>query len=170
MGMCENCGCAVPSGTDATKPELCSACVSEYQSLHCIMLRYARPSEKDIFKWYADAVQRTESPDFHEVDQRVLHAAIGMATEVGELLDAVKKAAFYGKRLDMVNLFEEAGDIQWYFMLLCVACGWSVPAILQANVEKLQHRYPKQFENFKALNRDLHGERQVLEDGHNGNV
>lgn len=183
MEACENCGSSTLGNTDATQPVLCAECASEWLSLRTIMLRHAKDAPDDtglfipagqgakaMFEWYGKAVQRTESPYFYQVDPRIVHAAFGLATEAGEILDAVKKAMFYGDRLDLVNLFEEGGDLMWYFMLLCLACDWSVPAILEANVLKLKHRYPEKFEQFQALNRDLQGERQVLEDEHDGSV
>lgn len=51
-----------------------------------------------------------------------LHAAIGVATEIGELLDGFKKAIFYntdvnhlsGQYVDIQNIKEEVGDVLWY--------------------------------------------------------
>lgn len=45
------------------------------------------------------------------------HAAIGMMTEAGELLDCYKKLMVYGKELDLINLREEVGDCMWYALL-----------------------------------------------------
>ena len=73
-------------------------------------------------KDYKEAALRTESNDFEAIQKRIsskrnirlLHAGIGLATESGEFLDALKKAIFYGKELDRVNLQEEIGDLLWY--------------------------------------------------------
>lgn len=55
----------------------------------------------------------------HGTIERLLHAAIGLCTESGELLDAYKKHIFYGKPLDHVNIKEELGDICWYMAIVC---------------------------------------------------
>ena len=42
------------------------------------------------------------------------HCALGLVTEVAEIVDQYKKHWFYNKPLDMVNIKEEIGDILWY--------------------------------------------------------
>ncbi len=42
------------------------------------------------------------------------HARFGYKTEIGEALDAIKRNYFYGKPFNLVNFFEEMGDILWY--------------------------------------------------------
>ena len=69
---------------------------------------------------YVENAILTNSQDFDAIRARLtnrniqlLHAAIGAATEAGELLDAIKKALFYGKEVDEVNFKEEIGDACW---------------------------------------------------------
>lgn len=94
---------------------------------------------------------------------RLLHAAIGKATEAGELLDALKKHIFYGKPLDMVNVLEEVGDGFWYDAIICDVSGVTFQQIQERNIAKLRARYPQKFEAEQAINRDLDAERRVLE-------
>ena len=47
----------------------------------------------------------------------VLHALLGFKTEHAEIVDAIKKQ-FYGKPLDIVNIGEEIGDMEWYLASL----------------------------------------------------
>lgn len=47
-------------------------------------------------------------------EQHFVHMALGLAGEIGEFIDAVKKHVIYGKPLDTVNLTEETGDDFWY--------------------------------------------------------
>ena len=94
----------------------------------------------------------------------VLHGALGISTEAGEILDAVKKSIFYGKPFDLVNLQEEIGDCFWYLAILAKEAGMSFEDIMAQNIAKLKARYPDKFTEEKALNRDLEGERSVLED------
>ena len=46
--------------------------------------------------------------------KHVEHMALGMAGEMGEIIDAIKRSEIYGKELDKVNLAEEVGDVFWY--------------------------------------------------------
>lgn len=48
----------------------------------------------------------------------VLHASLGLSTELGELLDIYKRNIFYKKTLDLVHIKEELGDIMWYLAIL----------------------------------------------------
>ena len=44
----------------------------------------------------------------------MLHMAVGVSGEAGELLDAVKKATVYQKEIDRENIIEELGDLEFY--------------------------------------------------------
>jgi NTP pyrophosphatase (non-canonical NTP hydrolase) len=94
---------------------------------------------------------------------RILHGTLGVATEGGELLDALKKYVFYGKELDVVNVAEEIGDVLWYLNLLLDELNIPLEKIMEQNIEKLTARYGEKFSAFRALNRDLEKEREVLE-------
>ncbi len=96
---------------------------------------------------------------------RLLHAALGIATEAGELLDAIKKHLFYGKPLDFPNLVEESGDVRWYMEQLYDVLRTTDSEVRRVNTLKLlTKRYKKgQFEQGAALQRDLAAERQLLE-------
>lgn len=97
------------------------------------------------------------------VNSRLLHAIIGVCTEGGEALDVMKKNLFYGKEIDKTNLIEELGDLLWYIQLAADELGTTIPEIIQANIAKLRERYPVEFSEEKALERDLDKERSVLE-------
>lgn len=112
---------------------------------------------------YVKQVLRTESPNFTDINTRILHGVIGCCTESGELLDAVKKSLFYRKTLDVVNIKEELGDLLWYVALVSAEIGWSFEEIMDANIAKLTKRYPEQFTEELAVNRDLKEERKTLE-------
>jgi NTP pyrophosphatase (non-canonical NTP hydrolase) len=94
---------------------------------------------------------------------RILHAAMGLCTESGELMDAVKKHLLYGKDIDYINLQEEAGDMFWYAALLADAVGFTFEDTFDKNIAKLRARYPNKFTEHDALNRNLEIERQILE-------
>lgn len=114
---------------------------------------------------YIDEAFKTLSLEMHDFDRHMLHAAIGIATESGELLDALKKSIFYGRELDRTNLIEEMGDLFWYCAIMCHQLGVSFEDVQQVNIAKLRKRYGGAFTSEAAINRDLEAERQILEDG-----
>lgn len=71
------------------------------------------------------------------------HMATGIAGESGELLDAVKKVVAYDKRLDLENVIEELGDLEFYMEGLRNALDISRDQTLDHNYNKLMNkRYP----------------------------
>lgn len=70
-----------------------------------------------------------------------MHAAIGVAGEAGELLDAVKKHVIYNKPLDRENVVEELGDLEFYMEQLRQNIGVTREETLAANIAKLEIRY-----------------------------
>jgi NTP pyrophosphatase (non-canonical NTP hydrolase) len=69
------------------------------------------------------------------------HAAMGIAGEAGELLDAIKKHWAYGKPLDIENVIEELGDLEFYMQALRIQIGVPRSFIIDKNVAKLSKRY-----------------------------
>ena len=74
-------------------------------------------------------------------DAHLMHMAIGVAGEAGELLDAVKKAVIYRKPLDRENVIEELGDLEFYMEGLRQGLGISRDECITANIAKLSKRY-----------------------------
>lgn len=120
---------------------------------------------------YVQNVLRSESPVTNELRNRLqnedtirlLHAAMGMATEAGEFLDMLKKHIFYGKPMDFVNAKEEVGDQMWYAGLAIDVLQTTFNEVLTVNISKLKARYPEKFTEEAAINRDLTTERNILE-------
>lgn len=84
----------------------------------------------------------------------MMHMAVGISGEAGELLDAVKKHAIYQKELDFENVKEEAGDILFYLTGLLNDVGITLNECIEANREKLSKRYPnKCYSNADAIKR-----------------
>ena len=80
----------------------------------------------------------------------LLHMAIGISGEAGELLDAVKKHAVYQKPLDLENVIEELGDLEFYLCGLRLALGVTRGDTLAANTSKLGVRYAAGYSNEAA--------------------
>ena len=100
---------------------------------------------------YVHLSGRTEPhnlPVWTEDQQRMIHAALGLSTELGELIDPIKRHVIYGKPLSedmIINMREELGDALWYVAILCRVFGWSLEGIMRDNVAKLLQRYPEKF-------------------------
>ncbi len=107
-----------------------------------------------------DAVRERLS---QEEAARLFHYFVGIGTESGELLDALKKAIIYGKTLDKVNLKEEIGDVLWYVARALDVLNLTFEEVMDVNINKLKARYGEKFTEYAALNRDLEKERKVLE-------
>ena len=74
-------------------------------------------------------------------EAHLLHMAIGIAGEAGELLDAIKKHVIYQKPLDFDNVVEELGDLEFYMEGLRSGLPVSRDITLQHNIDKLSRRY-----------------------------
>ena len=84
----------------------------------------------------------------------LLHMAVGVSGEAGELLDAVKKAVIYNKEMDLENIIEELGDLEFYMSKIRQIVGVTREEILQRNIDKLSVRYAKgKYSNDQAQER-----------------
>jgi NTP pyrophosphatase (non-canonical NTP hydrolase) len=75
------------------------------------------------------------------LEAHLLHMAVGIAGEAGELLDAIKKAVIYKKPLDIDNVIEELGDLEFYMEGLRQGTTISRELVLAQNIAKLSKRY-----------------------------
>jgi hypothetical protein len=79
-----------------------------------------------------------------ESDYELNHMSLGLCGEIGELIDAYKKAAVYRKPLDNENIIEEFGDISFY------TC--SISYIIRSNVRYSEILHSMS-ELFQAINK-----------------
>ena len=80
----------------------------------------------------------------------LLHMAIGISGEAGELLDAVKKHCIYNQPMDFKNITEELGDLEFYMQGVRNILGISRTEIINENMNKLNKRYSEQYTNEQA--------------------
>lgn len=113
---------------------------------------------EDLPRWISDVAEEDEAA------RNIIHAIIGKATEAGELLELLHATAINGEPFDVANAGEEIGDGFWYDALLARACGRTFDGIQRTNIAKLRHRFPDRFTEYDANNRDLFGERRILEE------
>lgn len=105
--------------------------------------------ESDAFeKDHADLVARLAKPggdiiaNLTPESAHLWHMGTGVAGEGGELLDATKKYAVYGRPLDRENVIEELGDLEFYMRGVREAIGVTRSEVLAYNISKLNKRYP----------------------------
>lgn len=91
---------------------------------------------------------------------RVFHGIVGIATEAGELVEALNASQ---NTIDTTNVLEEIGDLNWYSAILIDELKGDFEKVLTANIEKLKARFPEKFSNEHAINRNVEIERKVLE-------
>lgn len=87
-------------------------------------------------------------------EAHMVHMVLGLAGEVGELVDAIKKPVVYRKVMDIQNVIEELGDIEFYIEGLRQALQITREETLEANYEKLmKKRYPNGYSDAAAIER-----------------
>ncbi len=97
-----------------------------------------------------------------EEAENYIHGVIGIATEAGELLEAMRDA-INGNALDRVNVKEEIGDVKWYAAILAKVARFMWGDDERVNIAKLRARFPERFTEYDANNRNLDNERSILE-------
>lgn len=79
--------------------------------------------------------------DLNPTTAHLLHMAVGVSGEAGELLDAIKKCALYRKNLDRANVVEEIADIRFYLAGLMNSLNITEAELFQQEERKLTSRY-----------------------------
>ncbi len=90
---------------------------------------------------------------FTSVEGQILNASLGLAGEVGECVDHIKKGIFHGHKLNKDYVKKELGDIAWYIALMCDALDLSMDDVYRENILKLEKRYPNGFDKGQSINR-----------------
>lgn len=97
-------------------------------------------------------------------DMQLIHAALGVTSEAGEVADAIKANLVYGKGRDTINIVEELGDLLWFVNLAAQTLEIPLSKVLEANLAKLGVRYDEGFSQAKALGRTKELERAAIEE------
>lgn len=103
---------------------------------------------------YPDFVAALAKPMATPMDN-ILHMAVGLAGEAGELLDAVKKGWAYNKPLDFANMIEELGDALFYIQGMLNFLGLEPDTVIRMNQHKLLKRFPN------VAYSDLHAQQRL---------
>lgn len=89
------------------------------------------------FKEYQELAKTTAIyPD----NARIFYPALGLAGEVGEVCEKVKKHIRDGRELDKEDLTKELGDVLWYLSALAGDLGINLDDVAVTNFNKLKSR------------------------------
>ena len=95
---------------------------------------------------YQSQAARTliKTPDFQITPEQVMitWTATGLAGEVGEVIELIKKGIYHQQGVDPEKMKKELGDVLWYLSGLAGQFGLTLDEIMQHNIEKLKARYP----------------------------
>jgi len=92
----------------------------------------------------------------------LLHMAVGISDEAGEVLGQAKKAFFQGHPWKKDKVIEEVGDLLFYLNRFIHLHGVTLSECIEANVVKLNARYPNGWDPDKSLNRDTSNEQVAV--------
>lgn len=71
----------------------------------------------------------------------ITNGVLGLAGEVGECCDIVKKYKYQGHELDKAHLKDELGDVLWYIAETASGLGLTLEEVAQYNLDKLHKRF-----------------------------
>ena len=120
----------------------------------CTGARYGCVKDaSDVVAVYPAIVNHTIRHDLSK-EERMKNAAMGMAGEVGEVVDALKKHFFQGHQLDVNEILDELGDVAYYVCLLCLELGIDFSQMCYNNMTKLARRYPDGFDKNRSIHKE----------------
>ena len=90
----------------------------------------------DEYAEWAATVAKVSAPPTTE---RLAYLGLGLAAEVGEVADHIKKKLRDGG-LDEAALIDELGDVAYYWACLCVASGKKPSEVLAASKPKIDRK------------------------------
>lgn len=109
---------------------------------------------------YVELAMRTKQ-DFGYKDNLV-HAAMLLSSESGEVCSEVKRLFAYGKPVDMFNMKAELGDILWGVALMCDTLNIAMEDVMQTNINKLKARFPDGYSDEAAITRNKSREEAAI--------
>lgn len=95
----------------------------------------------DSFTEYQEKALRTANPDADLLTM----GALGLAGEVGEYAEEVKKYLFHHRPMSQVEVALELGDILWYLSVAAHSQGLTLERIAEMNIIKLGERHPERW-------------------------
>lgn len=108
----------------------------------------------NLYDYQQAALRTWKSFDTREIDgptMELLHSALLIADEAGELISPIKKYVIYNKPLDIENVKEELGDLMYGIVVMADTLGIDIKEILFNNIDKLKQRYPEGYSDEDAV-------------------
>ena len=101
---------------------------------------------------------RSEMEEFnYKLD--LLNTCVGMAGEVGEMLEIIKKNIYHDKPYKGEDMLSEASDVLWYYTNFLRLLDISLSDTIRANQTKLNMRYPNgRDKNYTITNKHMYEE------------
>jgi NTP pyrophosphatase (non-canonical NTP hydrolase) len=85
--------------------------------------------------------------------ERKLIAALGLAGEIGEVVDLIKKFEGHGHDFKKERLIEELGDVLWSIANIATLYEIDLDNVAVFNIDKLLKRYPDGFNTVRSEER-----------------
>ena len=98
-------------------------------------------SNTEIFQREARRSLRDDLP----YEDTCSNMCMGLAGEIGEVIDIMKKHIYQGKELDITDVIEEVGDVLWYIANFCNVNNITMDECMESNIKKLRKRFPNGF-------------------------
>lgn len=98
-------------------------------------------SNTEIFQREARRSLRDDLP----YEAMCSNMCMGLAGEIGEVVDIMKKHIYQGKELDITDVIEEVGDVLWYIANFCNVNNITMDECMESNIKKLRKRFPNGF-------------------------
>ena len=98
-------------------------------------------SNTEIFQREARRSLRDDLP----YEAMCSNMCMGLAGEIGEVIDIMKKHIYQGKVLDITDVIEEVGDVLWYIANFCNVNNITMDECMESNIKKLRKRFPNGF-------------------------
>lgn len=122
----------------------CGTCIDRIKAFEANGLKdpieYEDGSEPMTIQEYQEFAHQAPHPASIGKNQ-LMHFALGLAGEVGEVCDDIKKREFHGRDIPLAHTKEELGDVMWYVANVCSELGFDLQEVLEENVKKLKNRY-----------------------------
>lgn len=88
-----------------------------------------------------DYQHMAEAFDNHKTWAKSYAAALGLASEAGEVANEYERALREGWTLSRDKVKTELGDVLWNVARLASLNGWSIEDLMDENIDKLTRRY-----------------------------
>lgn len=107
------------------------------------VMEYDDGAFADMFREYANWVDSCVTLQDDTSRERLLLGGFGLAGESGEVVDALKKYVFHGKKEadTREKVVLELGDVLWYYTLILSTMGITLDEVIAGNIAKLDKRH-----------------------------